>query len=46
MYTLTQIDDFDNILAALIAKKNNETNDYMDACRKAEKANSPYPHTP
>ena len=46
MFTMKQVDDFDNILSALIAKKTNESDEYLTSCQKAEKANSPYPHTP
>lgn len=45
-YTLTQVDDFDNILSALIAKKTNESDEYLASCQKAEETGKAYPRTP
>lgn len=45
-FTLKMVDDFDDILSALLAKKTNESDEYMEACKKAENSRTPYPHTP
>ena len=45
-YTTTLIHDFEDVLAALIALKNNENDAFIDQCRIAESNNSEKPHTP
>ena len=45
MFTLKLVDDFDNILSALIAKKTNETDEYVKSCKEAETKHVAYPHT-
>lgn len=44
--TTKLIDDFENVLAALIALKNNENEVYVRTCKEAEKHNQPKPNTP
>lgn len=44
--TTKMIDDFDDVLAALIAMYNNETAEYFKNCQVAEKNNSLKPKTP
>lgn len=44
--TTKMIDDFDDVLAALIAMYNNETAEYFKNCKVAEKNNSLKPKTP
>lgn len=44
--TTKLIDDFDDVLAALIAMYNNETSVYFKNCQDAEKNNSVKPNTP
>lgn len=46
MFTLKLVDDFDNVLSALIAKKTNESDSYLNECKKAEERGATYPHTP
>lgn len=46
MYTLKMVDDFEYVLSALLAKKTNESDEYMEACKKAECSGATYPHTP
>ncbi len=45
-YTTKLLDDFENVLAALIALKNNENDVFINQCRMAENNNSEMPHTP
>lgn len=45
-YTTKMMDDFENVLAALIALKNNENDSFVEACKKAEKENKDKPQTP
>ena len=45
-YTTTLIHDFEDVLAALIALKNNKNDAFIDQCRIAESNNSEKPHTP
>lgn len=45
-YTTKLMDDFENVLAALIALKNNENDDFVSVCKMAEKANTEKPQTP
>lgn len=40
------MNDFENVLAALIALKNNENDVFINQCRMAENNNSEMPHTP
>ena len=40
------MNDFENVLAALIALKNNENDHYIEQCKLAELNNTPNPHTP
>ena len=42
--TTKLLDDFENVLAALIALNNNENHAYVEACKEAEKANLPKPN--
>ena len=44
--TTKLIDDFDDVLAALIAMYHNETSEYFKICKKAEKNNLVKPKTP
>ncbi len=45
-YTTTMLNDFDNVLAALIALTNKENSDFVQECKKAEHAGNDKPHTP
>ena len=45
-YTTTMLQDFDNVLAALIALTNKDNGDFVQMCRKAEAEGVPNPHTP
>lgn len=45
-YTTKLLNDFDVVLAALIALYNNETSKFLDDCKIAEKNNYPKPNTP
>lgn len=45
-YTTKLLNDFDVVLAALIALYNNETSEFLDDCKIAEKNNNPKPNTP
>lgn len=40
------LDDFENVLAALIAFKNNENDNYIQKCKEAERKNIQKPNTP
>lgn len=44
-YTTTLLNDFGNVLAALIALTNNENAKYVDACKKAEREGKEKPAT-
>ncbi len=45
-FTTKLMDDFENVLAALIALKNNENDDFVSKCKEAEKNNDTKPNTP
>ena len=45
-YTTKLIDDFENVLAALIALKNNENDNFVKQCREAEEKNTIRPSVP
>lgn len=45
-YTTKLVDDFENVLAALIALKNNENELFVRRCREAEKCNISKPGVP
>lgn len=45
-YTTKLLNDFDVVLAALIALYNNETSKFLDDCKMAEKNNYSKPNTP
>lgn len=45
-YTTRLIDDFENVLSALIAKRNNEIDIFFKACQDAEVNQTNHPHTP
>lgn len=45
-YTTKLIDDFENVLAALIAMKNNENDSFVSQCRKAEQSKAAKPCVP
>ena len=45
-YTTKLMDDFENVLAALIALKNNENDAFVSACKKAEQEGRHLPQTP
>ena len=45
-FTTKLMDDFENVLAALIALKNNENRAFVTACKNAEKTNEQKPNTP
>lgn len=45
-FTTKLMDDFENVLAALIALKNNENEAFVTACKNAEKTNEQKPNTP
>ena len=42
-YTTALINDFDAVLAAIIALKNNENDNYVEICKRAQKENSLIP---
>ena len=44
-YTTKLLDDFEKVLAALIALTNNENSTYVDACKKAEREGKEKPTT-
>lgn len=45
-YTTKLLDDFENVLAALIALKNNENDLFVNQCKKAEERNMAKPDVP
>ena len=45
-YTTKLLDDYGNVLAALLALNNNEIASFFDLCRKAERENKEKPSTP
>ena len=45
-YTTQMLNDFENVLAALIALKNNENDNYIEKCKEAEARNATKPATP
>lgn len=45
-YVTHLFDDFNDILSALIAKSNNQNNDFVKACKLAEEKGEIHPHTP
>lgn len=45
-YTTSMINDFDNVLAALIALKSNENEIFIAKCKKAEQENQEKPNVP
>ena len=45
-YTTTLMNDFDNVLAALIGLKNLDNDNFVNECKKAEKKGIVKPHTP
>ena len=45
-YTTKMMDDFENVLAALIAIKNNENDAFIANCKEAEQKNKEKPQTP
>lgn len=45
-FTTQLINDFDNVLAALFALRNNENDSFVSKCRDAEMTGTPLPHTP
>ena len=45
-YTTKLMNDFEDVLAALIALKNNENDNFVNQCKKAEETNNEKPHTP
>lgn len=44
--TTTLLDDFDDVLSALIAQYNLESNKFLEACNNANKNKEPYPLVP
>lgn len=44
-YTTKLIDDFENVLAALIALKNNQHDEFVEKCKAAENEGKDIPHT-
>lgn len=44
-YTTKLLDDFDDVLAALIAQLNNENQKFVEDCKRAEAQNKEKPHT-
>lgn len=44
--TINMLDDFDNVLAALIALRHNEVETFFEACKKSEENGSTRPATP
>lgn len=45
-YTTKLIDDFEDVLAALIALKNNQNDEYVERCKEAESLGIEKPNTP
>ena len=45
-YTTTLLNDFENVLAALLAKNNNEEHDFVAACKNSEKEGMQKPDVP
>ena len=45
-YITKLVEDFEDVLAALIALQNKEANDFFNSCKIAEKLNKIYPQTP
>lgn len=45
-YTTKLLNDIENVLAALIAKKNNEYDEFVNKCKIAEKTSCPMPDVP
>lgn len=45
-YTTQLMNDFDDVLAALIAQQTNEYQAYVEKCKQAEDAGAEKPHTP
>lgn len=45
-YTTRLIDDFEPVLAALLAQQNNQQADYTSQCREAERDDKPKPNVP
>lgn len=45
-YTTKLMEDFENVLAALIALSNMENEKFINECKTAEKENRVHPHTP
>jgi len=45
-YITHLFEDFTNVLSALIAKSNNENNEFIEECKIAEKNGIQHPHTP
>ena len=45
-FTTQLIDDFNNVLAALFALRNNENEAFVESCKKAEETGIEKPHTP
>lgn len=45
-YTTRLLNDFEDVLAALIASQNNAANDYIDLCRKCDVNGNPKPPVP
>lgn len=45
-YTTMLVNDFENVLAALIALKNNDNEEFVTQCREAEEQGLPYPEIP
>lgn len=45
-FTTSLLNDFDNILAALLALRNNENEEFVRRCREAEQNGSEKPNTP
>ncbi len=45
-YTTTMLNDFDDILSALIALENKENSDFVAVCKEAEQKGEAKPHTP
>lgn len=45
-FTTKLLDDYDNVLAALFAMKNNENDSFVSQCRDAESNGVAHPHTP
>ena len=45
-FTTSLLNDFDNVLAALLALKNNENEEFVRQCREAEQCGKEKPNTP